>query len=164
MYALPDTSETRSGGGGGGRGAGGTKKEKERKKTKQNKPEKNNDSCISTLTPFPLSLMSIAGKHDKPWRFHKSHGMNIVRKSKQEVASLLHNPCATVGTERPLGQGEAMEVSVEPETANSQTQVKILLTHSLPSSLKLHNPCVYFSEDNVLNRLELGFYFVYIYI
>ena len=74
------------------------------------------------------------------------------------MESLLYNPCSTVVTERPLDQGETMEMSVEPQSENCQSQVKIFLTHTTPSTLKLQNPRTYFNERKVLDRLESLFF------
>ena len=79
--------------------------------------------------------------------------MNIgVRLSAQEAVSVLHNPCATVVTERPLDRGDVMEVVVEPDSLDSHSVLKVFLTHKKPPDLKLQNPRVYFSEKKVLDR------------
>ncbi|XP_070173448.1 uncharacterized protein [Littorina saxatilis] len=100
-----------------------------------------------------LIVNGCAGKHEKPWQFHTSHGLNInLRKTLQEAEAILYNPCAIVVTERPLDKGEIMEVSVEPHSADSHSEVKIYLTHNGPFALKLQNPRVFFHENKNVER------------
>lgn len=95
-----------------------------------------------------LRTFAVTGKNKRDWKFQGPFGLNVVSKSKKEVSSRLSNPCAIVATERPLSRKEVTELSFVPLNRQQQSSVKLYLSNSHPSTLKLQDDLSYFDPED----------------